>query len=55
MIYIAAFMESTDYLRLVADQNKHIELCGAAPLHNHTRNTGKPIYFTDIIINARNK
>lgn len=49
-----AFMESSDYLRLTEQGNKHIELCGAAPVHAHAKNSGKPIYFSDIIINSRN-
>ncbi|XP_053374947.1 uncharacterized protein LOC123533623 [Mercenaria mercenaria] len=50
-----AFMESTDYLRLVKHNNKFIELCGVGPVHVHPKNTGRPVYYSDIIINARNK
>lgn len=50
-----AFMESTDYLRLVGEQNKFITLCGAAPIHVHAKNTGRPVYYGDVIINSQNK
>lgn len=50
-----AFMESTDYLRLAKSQNKFIELCGAGPVHVHTKNSNRPVYYSDVIINSRNK
>lgn len=52
---ISGFMESTAYLELVEQQNKYIELCGAAPVHVHSKNSGKPVYYTEIVINTRNK
>ncbi|XP_052228447.1 uncharacterized protein LOC127842769 isoform X2 [Dreissena polymorpha] len=48
-------MSSTDYLRLVSNQNKHISLCEAGAVFNHTKNTERPVYFADVIIHARNK
>jgi len=48
-------MESTAFLRLTEAQNPHIELCGAGPVHIHSKNVGKPVFYTDLVINSRNK
>ncbi|XP_060561634.1 uncharacterized protein LOC132721365 [Ruditapes philippinarum] len=49
------FMESSDYLRLIEHGNKFIEVCGAGAVHVHPKNSGRAVYYSDIIINARNK
>ncbi|WAR01314.1 hypothetical protein MAR_007872 [Mya arenaria] len=49
------FMSSTDFLRMAKDGNKSVVLCGAGAVFNHKKNTGRPVYYSDVIINARNK
>jgi hypothetical protein len=48
-------MESSDYLRLIEHGNKFVEVCGAGAVHVHPKNSGRAVYYSDIIINARNK
>ncbi|KAK7460783.1 hypothetical protein BaRGS_00038804 [Batillaria attramentaria] len=50
-----ALMCSTAYLRMVQDQNKHFELCHAAPVHDHQQNNGRPFYFSEVIIHSSNQ
>ncbi|KAL4224358.1 hypothetical protein ACF0H5_017812 [Mactra antiquata] len=49
------FMESSDYLRLSSRKDNQVELCEAGPVHTHQKNTGRAVYYSDIIINTRNK
>lgn len=49
-----AFMCSTAYLRLVQDKNKHIELCYAAPIYDHPMASGRPVYFSEVVVHTEN-
>ncbi|KAK3595763.1 hypothetical protein CHS0354_025395 [Potamilus streckersoni] len=44
------FMSSTAFVRQLKNGNKHVKLCNAAAYHLHRKNTGRPIYFGDVII-----
>lgn len=46
-----AFMCSSGYLSMTAENNKFMELCKAAPVFRHDNNLeGKPIYYSDVVI-----
>ncbi|CAL1541457.1 unnamed protein product [Lymnaea stagnalis] len=48
-------VHSTDFLRLVAENQADMELCPAAPVFKHSLNKDKAVYFSEIIIHASNK
>ena len=48
-------MCSTPYLRLCEDGNAYIKLIEAGAVHTHPNGGGRPIYFSDIIINSVDK
>ncbi|XP_048761568.2 uncharacterized protein LOC125670435 [Ostrea edulis] len=49
------FMCSTAYLKLKHEENKHIELCPAAPVHPHAKGGNLPVYFSDIVVASSKK
>ncbi|KAK7087184.1 uncharacterized protein [Littorina saxatilis] len=50
-----AFMCSTAYSRLKQNKNAFMELCPAAALHSHPMATGRPVYFSDLMVHTDNK
>lgn len=54
-IFIPGFMCSTAYLKLKHEENKHIELCPAAPVHPHAKGGNLPVYFSDIVVASSKK
>ncbi|RUS74645.1 hypothetical protein EGW08_017599 [Elysia chlorotica] len=48
-------LHSTNYLELKAQNQDHMELCPMAPVFQHHHAAGRPIYFSEIIVHARNK
>ncbi|XP_060071005.1 uncharacterized protein LOC132550920 [Ylistrum balloti] len=46
------FMSSETFLPLQHKKNSCVELCGAAPLHVHSKGQGNAVYFSDLIINT---
>lgn len=48
-------VHSTDFLRLLAENQDNMELCPAGPVFKHPLNTDKAVYFSEIIIHSSNK
>ncbi|XP_069135816.1 uncharacterized protein [Argopecten irradians] len=47
------FMSSETFLPLQQRKNSKVELCGAAPVHVHSKSQANPVYFSDLIINTK--
>lgn len=48
-------LHSTNYLELKKQNQEHMQLCPIAPVFQHQHAAGRPVYFSEIIIHARNK